>query len=40
MNSFQVLPGRSRPYSGLPLALKIGWVLPDPTHTAADTWGV
>ena len=41
MKIFHVLPGRSRPYSGLPFASTIGRVeLPLPTHTAALTCGV
>ena len=41
MKSFQALPGRSRPYSGLPYASTIGLVeLPLPTHTAVLTCGV
>ena len=41
MNSFQVLPGRSRPYSGAPEEFTIGAVeSPLPTQTAAATCGV
>src|SRR5689334_1569038 len=41
MNSCHVRAGRSRPYSGVPDALTIGFVeLPLPTQTAVDTCGV
>ena len=40
MNSAQVLPGRSEPYSGDPYELKIGLEYPVPTHTAVLTCGV
>ncbi len=41
MNSCQVRPGRSRPYSSCPLASTILWVeSPLPTQTAALTCGV